>query len=462
MRRRLQRALSRRDFLSRASRFSAAGLLIGMAGTGCSRPSAEAPAAGVSVTGLPRLPEGSPDLDLINSLLQLERRAVALASEARGGQRLGDRAQRAVDRMIDDHNFHVAVLEKVIHGAGATPDPPRIRYSLPTPLGDERRALGTLLEDEVNLARKYAVALERLQAFQLARSIGSLLFSTTTHWAALERLLDRCKEPTLDFMEVSDPTNLPASSPVSTPVRSSGLIEPGAVLEGLVSIESASGRLCRLGADWLSGRWQAAEQRASSHNEAGQSSTAPSVARKIEVRGFCVVSTDAEGRVIASTSAQPPTADSILSDNRAIGADDSTVLAAAVSLLRAMSSAHSQRASYWAAASGSFSDTGMSSEGRPSPTAEPGLPEELSPTAAGIDERAFDPDKIAQDARPSDVARVIQDSEIKTAKALVVAASNLASAELRSRIASAVSAVATGASRIAALVTGEDLLVAEV
>lgn len=454
---------SRRELLVRASRYSAALVVISLAApaAACATGRAPQPQRGSPAAGLPRLPEGSPDFDLLNTLLQLEHRAASLASEARQGRRLGGRAARAVDRIIDDHRIHIAVLEQVITGAGATPGPPRNRYSLPTPLGDERRALGVLLGDETNLVSKYAAGLVEVEAFGLAGPLGSLLFSAQTHVAGLERILDRCTQPAFLFGGPWAPGDA-ASPGALQQAPGSGPVAPHLVLRGLSSIEASAGRICALGAERTATRFQDLEQRTSKRDDAGAIATPPPATSRLEVSGFCPHLTDAEGRSIGPASADLPTATAILEDEKGVTDDSRTVVSAITSLLSAMSSAHAERAAFWAWAAEIASASGIPADTTATPPASSGVPDELSPTAAGITEERLSTGDPREAPRPGEIFSAVQDGEIKTAAALAVAASNLASEELRSRIAHALPAVATATSRLVGLAVGDEFLVAEV
>jgi hypothetical protein len=436
--------------------------LFGM-GVACGTRGPSVPHARPSTEGLPRVPEGSPDLDLINTLLQLEHRVTALSAEAAQRRRLGPRAAQIVDRIIQDHMAHVAALEQLVQGVGSTPDPARHRYSLPTPLGDERRALGIVLEDEVNLVSKYSAAVAGVYTTRLARPLGSLLFSVKTHVAALERLLDRCGQPSFAF-EAADPAVSEARPPASVHPQGplSGTVAADVVLRGLSSMEAAAARVCSLAASEVSAAFERVRQMESGRDRAGTTPSPSATLSRVEISGYCLVLRDAEGRVVVPESGDAPTALSVLEGRLDLGGNAQTVVSSVVSLLDAMSSAHSERATFWSSSGEAVSAGAVVGEPGATPSVTTSLPDELSPTAAGISEDRLGGGESEKKPAAEEVFSVVQDTEVKTATALAVAASNLADKVLRTRIGEALASVATATSRLAGLATGDTFLVAEI
>lgn len=138
----------------------------------------------------PRIPEDSPDFDVLNSLLQLEFREVALISEIAVGERLDPTEADLAEKMRRHHLAHADVLARLIESVGGKAGEVRERYVLPTPLGDQRRALETLLVSESHLVEMYKFAIGNLTALKLSPSVASNLFVDAMHVAALKTLLE--------------------------------------------------------------------------------------------------------------------------------------------------------------------------------------------------------------------------------------------------------------------------------
>lgn len=177
---------SRRDILRSVPAISALALAAPML-AGCSPQPVEAPPVRA---GRPRIPEDSTDFDTLNTLLQLEMREVALAGEVIAGDRLDPAPARLAGDIRSHHLAHIDSLRRLIEDAGGQSGEVRERYVLPTPLGDQRRALTTLLENESNLAAAYKSAVSELKTARLAPVLASNLFSESTHVAALKVVLD--------------------------------------------------------------------------------------------------------------------------------------------------------------------------------------------------------------------------------------------------------------------------------
>jgi len=458
--------LSRREFLANTCRISLLGILASLGGleaASCALSGAPSIDGRQPPGAVPQLPVNSPDFDLVNTLLQLEHRAAALASETRVGRRLGVKTSGVVDRIFDSHRAHIAVLERVVRDAGATPDPPRDRYTLPTPLGDERRALAVLLEDEANLVSKYAAGLRDLQTVRLARSLSSLLFSCKTHVAAVDRLLDRCTDPSFVFEDIAGQIGRPPSAPrVSAAPSGAGiLIAPSAVLQALASFEATTAKVCAVAAQKIYGALQALIHRGAGVSR--QVTPAPTpLSTKLEAVGYCVLSKDAEGRIRGPASAELPDAVSILDGSGDVGDDAKGLVSATVSLLEAMAAGHEQRAGFWAAQA-AMQDQSQGAVVATSPPLDVAkMPEELSPTAAGVSQEQLAPAPPGGEIPPSQVFQTVVDSELKTATAIAVAASNLGSEALRSKAGDALAAVATATSRLVGIATGGEFVVSEV
>lgn len=177
---------SRRELLNRAAILSGL-IMVPPALNACAPQQIAAPPIGVVA---PRVPEGSPDFDTLNTLLQLELREIALADEVIAGERLDPAPARLVSEFRGHHLAHAEALRRLIDDAGGQAGEARERYVLPTPLGDQRRALGTLLEGEVGLADAYRRAIGNLLTPRLTPMLASNLFSDSTHVAALRVHLD--------------------------------------------------------------------------------------------------------------------------------------------------------------------------------------------------------------------------------------------------------------------------------
>lgn len=177
---------SRREFLNRVALFSGL-IMVAPALSACAPQQVTAPPIGVVP---PRIPEGSPDFDTLNTLLQLELREIALASEVIAGERLDPAPARLVGEIRGHHLAHVDALKRLIDDAGGQAGEARERYVLPTPLGDQRRALSTLLEGELGLADAYRSAIGSLLTPRLTPVLASNLFSDSTHAGALRVQLD--------------------------------------------------------------------------------------------------------------------------------------------------------------------------------------------------------------------------------------------------------------------------------
>ncbi len=454
--------VSRREFLARSVRWAAGATLVPAWGVlgGCTASRQQGPVPEPQVAGLPRIPKGSPDFDTLNTLLQLEYRAAALGEQALQGFRLGERAAGAVGAMADNHRRHAERLRQLVAGAGATPDPPRHRYSLPTPLGDEKRALTVLRQDESNLGLRYAEALARVEAVTLAGPLASILFSTQANAACLERLTDSCVDFGFDFVEPGPFEPVGRASPASPPPQAPIFADSGTVLTRLSEFETAASRVCKRAAEDVSERLRLLQDR---KRDSSGDSGSPALARglSVAVQYHCVVLQDPEGRRLSPASERVPSAVSVLEGDTAPPEELVPVVEALRSVLLGLASGHEQRAAYW---SSQATELGQASAGGDGGPGAPGMSagrqlEELSPTAVGLGEgdgARPGPDE-GQTVRQS--LDAVRDAEIKTARALSVAASNLASEELRSRVGAALSAVARATSRLVGLAFEEDFLV---
>lgn len=177
---------SRRELLNRAGILSGV-ILASPVLSACAPQQVAAPPIGVVA---PRVPEGSPDFDTLNTLLQLELREIALAEGAIAGERLDQAPARLVGEIRGHHLAHADALRRLVDDAGGQAGEARERYVLPTPLGDQRRALSTLLDGEVGLVSAYRGAIGSLLTPRLTPVLASNLFSDSTHVAALKAQLD--------------------------------------------------------------------------------------------------------------------------------------------------------------------------------------------------------------------------------------------------------------------------------
>lgn len=110
--------------------------------------------------------------------------------EVMAGERLDPLQARLVGEIRGHHLAHADVLRRLIDDAGGQAGEARERYVLPTPLGDQRRALGTLLEGEIGLTDAYRSAIGGLLVSRLTPVLASNLFSESTHVGALKVQLD--------------------------------------------------------------------------------------------------------------------------------------------------------------------------------------------------------------------------------------------------------------------------------
>ncbi|RIK10449.1 MAG: hypothetical protein DCC49_03185 [Acidobacteria bacterium] len=177
---------TRRDLLSGAAICSGLVLLAPVL-SACAPQRVAAPPIGVVP---PRIPEGSPDFDTLNTLLQLELREIALANEVIAGERLDPDLARLAGEIRGHHVAHSEALRRLINDAGGQAGEARERYVLPTPLGDQRRALSTLLEGEIALTSAYRNAIADMLTLRLTPVLSSNLFADSTHVAALRVALD--------------------------------------------------------------------------------------------------------------------------------------------------------------------------------------------------------------------------------------------------------------------------------
>lgn len=136
----------------------------------------------------PRLPEDAPDFDRLNSLIQLEHREIALANETLAGGRLDPREAGYVSSIRDHHRFHVDSLAELVSRLGGRPGSSRPRYSLPTPLGDARRALEVLAKNEEAMVAGYRNAIAAVTAMGIGSLLISNLFAEATHFAGLRAI----------------------------------------------------------------------------------------------------------------------------------------------------------------------------------------------------------------------------------------------------------------------------------
>ncbi len=431
---------------------------------GCTASRQQGQAPGPQVAGLPRIPKGSADFDTLHTLLQLEYRAAALGEQARQGFRLGERAAGAVGAMADNHRRHAETIRQLVAGAGATPDPPRHRYSLPTPLGDEKRALMVLHQDESNLALRYAEALARIEAVTLAGPLASILFSTQANAACLERLTDSCVAFGFDFAEPG-PSELaerarPASSPSLAPV----VADPATVLARLSEFETAASQVCKRAAEDVSERLRLLQSR--KRDGSAESGSPPALARGVSVviQDHCVVLEDPEGRRLGPASERVPSALAVLEGDAAPAEELVPLVEALRSALLGLASGHEQRSAYWSSQATELGQPSAGGGGGPSvPETSSGRQlQELSPTAVGLGQDDGGRPDPAEGRTVRESLDAVRGAEIKTARALSVAASNLASGELRHRVGAALSALARATSRFVGIAFEEDFLVTEV
>jgi len=463
---------------------------------------------GGEIARLPRLPRESPDLDLLHTLEAAERYAVTLCSEASKGARLGDQTQAVVSSIESSHARHLERLGAAITAVGATPDPPRLAYSLPTPLGDERRASGAILRVERNLAALYAYAAGVFSTLELAALAVEMAFSVQTHVAGLEYQLRDCSVLAA-FPDVEAPALFVAEpgrhsrSPTSEGNRATPTVELMVkVVSALVDFESAAADNLRRHREWFiagKSRWEGL-------NRDTNGPSAPGATRGLQIQETkgCLYAFDAETGIPESpTPLQTPAASAVVrkasAGERTVDPRDQelerAVLEATATLLESIFKAHEARAAKWAEwrdrlsaeaaaeppdSSGASSRTGGD---RTAPILD--VPPELRPAIAGL----VSPTPAAGREQSSQIAAETRGSlsltdaalpgdpfqptdpdgrfdamvevELKSVRALAAAASRLLPKEIRSELARASLGLGTYVVGLVRLSKGSNLALAD-
>jgi hypothetical protein len=135
-----------------------------------------------------KLPDRSLDSDagLLNSLLALERRAIAAYTA--GAPLLVGRDGRAATAFLRQELAHAGLLLALIKRAGATAAPRPASYDLGHPR-DSRDVLALLHEVERAQLAAYVVAVPRLSPGYLRASVATILADDAQHVSVLRTLL---------------------------------------------------------------------------------------------------------------------------------------------------------------------------------------------------------------------------------------------------------------------------------
>lgn len=479
-------SLDRRSFLSLAGRLAIAAatghaLVLG----GCSETSPVGDGEAGPAAPLPRLETSATELDVLNTLIQAERYLVAICAESSSGQRLSGEVSSLVDTVREGHLAHLAWLESAVQGSGATPSPPRLTYSLPTPLGDQRRALATLLDAEVQLLGLLAGAAETVAPVFASKTL-EIGFSTSAFAAALRWWLEDCPEPrALSSIEGNKPWGRERSGrPV---VSSQRLPAASVVLRALAEVEESAAVRVEAAKDVF---WEVAST--ARKDAASEPGAADGEGRRlsVSVAHGCVFAWEeppalpgTRSRVELPSLLEIVRGSKVGTDRSVRGGVEEAVLSAASKTLEGIAGAHRERAAAWRLRAGEATPGDESVLGN-------GLPPELSPVASGLREPSLGqtmpaagqaeggdaegpPDPGTGQGRRtptpgqaggSGIEALVEDviaTEVKSARALAVAASNLAAGDLRVEAFRAVISVADVLSRFVRLGRGTEFTPAD-